>query len=109
MAIPIRYNMRYILWISLVATLGGFLFGYDWVVISGAKPFYEKFFNLTSEFDIGWAMSCALIGCLIGSFLSGVFSDRFGRKRLLLVSGVISYNEKASSFPGSSVYWTVPG
>jgi MFS family permease len=75
--------------ISLVAALGGLLFGYDWVVIGGAKPFYEKFFALTDPNQQGWAMSCALIGCLIGSLGSGAASDRLGRKKLLLFSALL--------------------
>lgn len=47
--------------------LGGLLFGYDWVVIGGAKPFYELYFHLSSPRLQGWAMSCALIGCLLGA------------------------------------------
>jgi hypothetical protein len=52
-----KYNFGYIWTISLVAALGGLLFGWDWVVVGGAKPFFERFFNLTSEFDKGWANS----------------------------------------------------
>ncbi|MES2995263.1 MAG: sugar porter family MFS transporter [Verrucomicrobiota bacterium] len=78
------------LWlIATTAALGGLLFGYDWVVIGGAAPFYEKFFNLTSASDRGWAQSCALIGCLLGALLSGGLSDRFGRKYLLLFSAIL--------------------
>jgi len=84
-----QYNIKYISAITVVAALGGLLFGYDWVVIGGAKPFYEKFFNLTSSFQIGWAMSCALVGCLIGSLLSGSLTDRFGRKRLLILAAFL--------------------
>ena len=69
--------------------MGGLLFGYDWVVIGGAKPFYEKYFDLTTSLQIGWAMSSALVGCLVGSVLSGVSSDKFGRKRLLILSGLL--------------------
>ena len=79
----------YVILVSLVAAMGGLLFGYDWVVIGGAKPFFEKYFNLTSEALSGWANSCALLGCLLGSLISGGLSDRFGRKRLLLASGVL--------------------
>ena len=78
------YNMFYIWSVSIVAALGGLLFGYDWVVIGGAKPFYEKYFYLTTSFQIGWAMSSALVGCLLGSVLSGGLSDLYGRKRLLI-------------------------
>jgi SP family sugar porter-like MFS transporter len=83
------YNMRFIWTTTLVSAMGGLLFGYDWVVIGGAKPFYEKFFNLTTPSQIGWAMSSALVGCLIGSLVSGGLSDRFGRKRLLILAGFL--------------------
>jgi SP family xylose:H+ symportor-like MFS transporter len=84
-----HYNTGYVWTISVVAALGGLLFGYDWVVIGGAKPFYEKFFQLGSEELIGWANSCALIGCLVGSVISGAMSDRFGRKKLLIFAAVL--------------------
>jgi len=84
-----KYNMKFIWSICLVAALGGLLFGYDWVVINGAKPFFEKYFNLTTPSQIGWAMSCALVGCLIGSVVSGISSDKFGRKRLLILAAFI--------------------
>jgi SP family arabinose:H+ symporter-like MFS transporter len=81
------FNWKYLISISLVSAMGGLLFGYDWVVIGGAKPFYEPFFNITGNaFLQGWAMSCALIGCLAGAGLSGWFSDRFGRKKLLIIA-----------------------
>jgi SP family sugar porter-like MFS transporter len=83
------YNYKYIWLISLVAAMGGFLFGYDWVVIGGAKPFYEPFFNLTTPAMKGWATSSALVGCLIGAVFSGAFSDRYGRQRLMLLSGMV--------------------
>src|SRR5664279_2968391 len=82
-----KYNWNYLLAISLVSAMGGLLFGYDFVVIGGAKPFYEPFFGITSHaFLQGWAMSCALTGCLAGAVIAGWLSDRLGRKRLLIVS-----------------------
>lgn len=85
-----KINTKYILSISMVSALGGLLFGYDWVVIGGAKPFYEQFFNIAQSPNLqGWAMSCALIGCLFGAIVSGAFSDRFGRKRLLIFSAFL--------------------
>ncbi len=84
-----RFNLGYIWMISTVAALGGLLFGYDWVVIGGAKPFYEPYFNLTSDAQIGWANSCALLGCLLGSIASGVLSDGIGRKKLLIVAALL--------------------
>ena len=74
----------------MVSAMGGLLFGYDWVVIGGAKPFYEQFFNITHSANLqGWAMSSALTGCLLGAVLSGMLSDRFGRKRLLIFSAFL--------------------
>ena len=71
-------------WLAAAAgALGGLLFGYDWVVIGGAKPFYECYFHLDTPVSKGWAMSCALIGCLLGAILSGALSNRFGRKSFL--------------------------
>ena len=86
--IPADQNI-YLWTISFVAALGGLLFGYDWVVIGGAKPFYEKFFHLTDAAQQGWAMSCALIGCLLGAVISGNLSDRYGRKRLLILAALL--------------------
>ena len=84
-----NYNLRYIVLISLIAAMGGLLFGYDWVVIGGAKPFFEKYFQLNSEALVGWANSCALLGCLLGSIVSGALSDRLGRKRCLMLSALL--------------------
>ena len=84
-----EYNYRYVWLISSVAAMGGLLFGWDWVVIGGAKPFFQRYFELTSEAQIGWVNSCALIGCLVGSMVAGTLSDRFGRKRLLILSALI--------------------
>ncbi|HET6557692.1 MAG TPA: MFS transporter, partial [Prolixibacteraceae bacterium] len=86
----IKYNHGFILWITLVSAMGGLLFGYDYVVIGGAKPFYERFFAITnSPYLQGWAMSSALVGCLMGALLSGYLSDRFGRKLPLIISALL--------------------
>lgn len=85
-----KYNNGFILGITLVSAMGGLLFGYDWVVIGGAKPFYERFFDITSSpYLQGWAMSSALIGCLVGALLSGYFSDRYGRKLPLIAAAAL--------------------
>lgn len=86
-----EYQMKYIWTICLVAAMGGLLFGYDWVVIGGAKPFYEPFFGLTGAdqtWRAGWAMSSALAGCLAGAMLSGMVADQLGRKKLLVVAAL---------------------
>ena len=75
--------------VAMVAAMGGLLFGYDWVVIGGAKPFYEVYFHLSSENLIGWANSCALIGCLIGALVAGEAGSRLGRKKVLLLAAII--------------------
>jgi MFS transporter, SP family, xylose:H+ symportor len=80
---------RYVWTIAFVAAMGGLLFGYDWVVIGGAKPFYEAYFHLTSPQLIGWANSCALIGCFIGALVGGAIGDRFGRRRTLLLAAFL--------------------
>lgn len=84
-----HYNSGYVWSISSAGALGGLLFGYDWVVIGGAKPFYERYFQLNSEGLVGWANSCALVGCLLGSMIAGGMSDRLGRKKLLTLSAIL--------------------
>ena len=84
-----KYNMAFVWYIAIVAAMGGLLFGYDWVVIGGAKPFFERYFDLTNASQKGWANSCALIGCLVGALIAGVMSDKFGRKRLLIASAAL--------------------
>ncbi len=83
-------NNRYVYFISLVSAMGGLLFGYDWVVIGGAKPFYELYFGISaSPSDQGFAMTIALIGCMIGAMLCGTLADKIGRKRLLIISALL--------------------
>lgn len=127
-----RLNTRYIWTICLVAALGGLLFGYDWVVIGGAAKFYEAFFQLKDTAQavatdagfwakleanaispVGWAQSCALLGCLLGALASGALSDRFGRKPILILAAlnfVVSSLGIASagSFP-VFVTWRIMG
>ena len=84
------FNNQFILGITLVSAMGGLLFGYDWVVIGGAKPFYERYFDITnSPYMQGWAMSSALIGCLFGALSSGYFSDKYGRKLPLITAAAL--------------------
>lgn len=83
------FNRAYIWGIAFAAALGGLLFGYDWVVIGGAKPFYEAYFHLDSAILVGWANSCALLGCLLGTFVAGALNKVLGRKPILLGSGIL--------------------
>ena len=83
-------NKAFLYFICAVSAMGGLLFGYDWVVIGGAKPFYELFFGITeSPVMQGVAMSTALVGCLFGAMVAGAAADRWGRKPLLTMSAVL--------------------
>ncbi|MCX7819111.1 MAG: sugar porter family MFS transporter [Kiritimatiellae bacterium] len=73
---------------SLVATMGGLLFGYDTAVISGAIGFLVRHFQLSPAME-GWAAASALVGCVIGSALAGPIGDRWGRRTALRVAAVL--------------------
>jgi SP family xylose:H+ symportor-like MFS transporter len=82
-------RLTYVWLIAFVAAFGGFLFGYDWVVIGGAKPFYEAYFQLHSPQAIAWANSSALVGCFLGSLIAGRISDRYGRRTALAIAAMV--------------------
>lgn len=85
-----KFNTGFIYFICLVSAMGGLLFGYDWVVIGGAKPFYEVYFGISDSPSLqGLAMSIALAGCLVGAMVSGSLADLIGRKPLLSISAFI--------------------
>lgn len=86
-------SKAYLFSIVMVAVLGGLLFGYDTAVISGAEKGLQAFFKGAGDFEYtdvmhGFTSSSALIGCIIGSSLSGLFASRLGRKRSLIFAGV---------------------
>ena len=78
----------YVTLISLTAGLGGFLFGFDTAVISGAINFLRAQFHLNPLME-GWIMSSALVGCVLGAAVAGWLADRFGRKKILLLSAIL--------------------
>jgi len=85
----LRRSQVYVYLVSIVAAVGGFLFGYDLSIVSGAVIFLRKEFNLTPN-EVGFAVSSAVIGCLLGPFIvGGGLSDWLGRKKVLLVTAVI--------------------
>lgn len=87
-----QFNKKFTYFICLVSAMGGLLFGYDWVVIGGAKPFYELFFGIADSTAMqGLAMTMALLGCLIGACTCGWMADRMGRKRLLIGSALVFF------------------
>ena len=84
------YSKGFLYFICAVSAMGGLLFGYDWVVIGGAKPFYELFFGISDSPVLqGVAMSTALVGCMVGAMVAGTAADRFGRKPLLTTAAVL--------------------
>ena len=103
-----KYNFRYVLLIALIGALGGFLFGYDWVVIGGAKPFYEKFFWIGDIPKMqGWVMSSALLGCIIGAMGSGMISERFGRKTALFLAAALFTSSAIGTGASATLSWFI--
>ena len=96
-----KYDLKFVWLICLVAAMGGFLFGYDWVVVGGAKPFYEPYFQLNTPNEKGWGTSSALIGCIVGALLCYAYADRYGRKRLLILAG-FSFSDSWHQTPKKS-------
>lgn len=87
-----KNHQLFIYFICLVSAMGGLLFGYDWVVIGGAKPFYEEYFHIAGDEGMqALAMSIALLGCLLGATMAGFLADRYGRKKLLVLSAFIFF------------------
>ncbi|WP_027066794.1 sugar porter family MFS transporter [Maribacter sp. Hel_I_7] len=78
---------NYLLGISFVSTIGGFLFGYDTAVISGCNTFLEQHFNLSAA-ELGWLVSSALLGTILGCIVAGSITDRLGRKKTLILAAI---------------------
>lgn len=96
-----KVNFSYLIFLSVVAALGGFLFGYDAAVISGTISQVTARFSL-DEIQVGWFVGCALIGSIIGVLMAGKLSDRWGRKVTMLVAAVFfSVSGIACAFVGS--------
>lgn len=77
------FNRTYVVFLATTAALGGLLFGFDIAIITGAGPFLIRQFDL-SDLSLGWAFSSLLFGCVVGSFIAGRLTDRYGRKRMLI-------------------------
>lgn len=85
-----QINSAFVWKVAFIAAMGGLLFGYDFMVIGGATIFYEKCFNLVGRPDLlGLSVGSAPIGCILGAAFSMIFSDLYGRKRLLIVASVL--------------------
>lgn len=88
--VPGQNRNWYLLRVNFVAALGGFLFGFDTAVISGSISFVKTQFTLSAIWE-GWFVSSALVGCIIGVSFAGLLSDRFGRKKILLLSAFLFF------------------
>ena len=94
-------SIAYAVGITLVATLGGLLFGYDTAVISGTTSFLTAYYGLSAAM-LGWAASCALIGCVVGAVFAGLFSNVIGRKKVLVASAILFFiSAVGTGFPPS--------
>jgi SP family sugar porter-like MFS transporter len=83
-------NGRFVWKVAFIAAMGGLLFGYDFMVIGGATIFYEKCFNLVGRPDLlGLSVGSAPIGCILGAAFSMMYSDLYGRKKLLIFSAFL--------------------
>ncbi|WP_298136992.1 sugar porter family MFS transporter [Flavobacterium sp.] len=102
-----KNNKNYILFIALSAALGGLLFGYDTAVISGAIGNLTEYFHLT-PIETGWAISSALVGCLIGAFFSDYLSNRFGRKTTMIITAILFIlNSVGTALPNSFTMFVI--
>ena len=88
----------YLIAISFISTLGGFLFGYDTAVISGCNSFLQLHFQLTPSM-LGWVVSSALLGTILGCIISATITDRFGRKKALILSTVTKWTPVMNVHP----------
>ena len=91
----------YVIGLALVAAVGGLLFGFDTAVISGTTEALQAYFQI-SDLELGWVVSSALVGCILGVVVAGWFADRFGRKAGLVFSGILfAIASVATAFAGS--------
>lgn len=96
-----KSNPVFILQITMVAALGGLLFGYDTAVIAGAIGYLQTKFDLSAAM-VGWAASSAIWGCITGVLCTGFLSDRFGRKKVMILTAVLfAISAIGSAIPSS--------
>jgi len=96
----------YVILISVVAALGGLLFGFDTAVISGTINFIQPYFGL-SEAGLGWTVSSLLFGCIAGVFLAGKAGDHSGRKKVLMAAALLFFISAVGSASADSLFFFV--
>lgn len=94
-------NRSYLAFLAITGALGGLLFGFDIAIITGAGPFIAHTFSL-NDLGLGWAFSSLLFGCVLGCFIAGKLTDRYGRKKLLiLVATLFALTSVATALAGN--------
>ena len=102
-----KQSNSFIAAVCSIGSLGGLLFGFDTAVISGTFSFIEQYFSL-NEIEIGWFASSALIGAIIGALVSGILSDRFGRKPILIIAAFLFFiSALGCTIPNSFIFLIV--
>src|SRR6476620_4178760 len=102
-----QYNSRYVMAISFVSALGGYLFGFDFAVISGALPFLKQSFGLTPVWE-GFVTGSLALGCIIGCLMAGSIAEKYGRRPGLMLAAIIfAGSALAIAFDGR--YWSWNG
>ena len=105
--IDAQINLRYVYFLAAVASIGGFVFGYDAAVIAGAIGFLQTKFELTAAMT-GWAVSSAIVGCILGASIAGHLSDLYGRKKTLIVTAILfSISAIGSAIPIDMVQFSI--
>ncbi len=99
-------SKNYLLLVCFIAALGGFLFGFDTAVISGALPFVVKAFGFNTMME-GWFVSSALLGCILGVAASGRLSDRYGRKKIMLLSAMLFFLSAIGCMLAVNATWLI--
>jgi SP family xylose:H+ symportor-like MFS transporter len=104
-------SRAYLISIVMVAVLGGLLFGYDTAVISGAEKGLQAFFMGAKDFTYtngwhGFTCASALIGCVIGSSISGILASRWGRKKSLVFAGILFFISALGSMDPEFLFFT---
>jgi SP family arabinose:H+ symporter-like MFS transporter len=100
------HNKSFVYRITLVAAVGGLLFGYDTAVIAGAIGFIQKKFQLSPAM-VGWVASCVLVGCMIGTAFSGILSDWIGRKKVLMLAGILFAVSSVGTALPQDLFWLI--